>query len=139
LRKAVVDEERGATLEPVGERGNEGRGVRVQLGGRPFRERPRQRRPLVAVAIAPGEPGRCRAGADHAALAPGAAVEMDQIDGHGVEHLVADDDAVHALRQRVDPADAPGLLAHPLDRTALALPERGRDLDDRVAANAVTQ
>ena len=106
LGKAVVDEEGGAPLEPLGERRRRRprpaawisvvlpAGKAAAFGGRVRRRPVGDRRTPLA-----------RAAAD-AALAPGRAVEMQQVDRHRVEHLVADDDAAHPLRQRVEPADA---------------------------------
>ena len=134
LGKAVVDEEDRAAREAVGERGDERLRLRVQLGRAAGGKRRRRAAVAPSSADRPGE----RAAVARARRRARArrAVEVEQLDRHRVEHLVADDDAAHRLGQRVEPAHA---VAERARRLALALAQRRRQLDDRVAAHAIAE
>src|SRR5664280_2675640 len=106
LGKAVVDEERQTAPHALGQAGDEGRRLRMDLGRRAGAEAGRERRPPVARAVGPGERGVSVAAARDAALEPRRAVEVQQIDRHRIEHLVADDDAVEHIGPGIEPAHA---------------------------------
>ncbi len=83
-----------------------------------------QRRPQRRRTILPGI--AVRSGND-AALEPLAAVPVQQLHRHRVEHLVADDDALHRVGQRVQPAHLRTVEGEPLP---LALAQAARQVDD---------
>mmetsp|Transcript_16269 Transcript_16269/g.45542 ORF Transcript_16269/g.45542 Transcript_16269/m.45542 type:complete len:419 (-) Transcript_16269:406-1662(-) len=133
LGEAVVDEEGRPALQAAGQGVDEGLGLPVDLGHGTGHEAGLHRRAQRAVAVFERE---ARAARHHAALAPGLAVEGDQLHRHRVQHLVADDDGLDLLGQRVQPVDAARPAGQPL---ALALAQFGRQLDDAVAQRADAQ
>ena len=128
LWKAVVDEERDAVLQVVGEAADEGLGLGMDLGHGAWQEGAVHRR-----AQRGGPVGKCEAVARalHAALEPGAAIEVQQLHWHGIQHLVAHHHPAHAGGPGGDPG-------HPLTTTrqALGLPlaQRAGQINDGVAA-----
>ena len=139
LGKTVVDEEGGAALEAVGERRDEGFGLGMQLGDGAGGQAIGERWPAGGRVVGPGERRRIRASdttGDDTAFEPLLTVEVDEVDRHRVEHLVADDDAAHRIGQRLDPFDAIGIRGR---RFALARTQRRRDLDDPVAPDPIAE
>ena len=131
--KAVVDEERGAARQAIGERRDEGLGLRVDLGDRARGEAAVEGRLQCARSIGPREPLVLW---HHTALEPPRSIEMQQLHRHRIQHLVADDHALHRIGQRVDPADPVTERREPL---ALALAKHAREVDDRVALDLFAQ
>ena len=107
LGEAVVDDEDRAALEALGEGRDERLGLRVQLGRAAGGK---LRASSAELPRSAGRPGERRAPSLAVDATPrsshAAAVEMEQVDRHRVEHFVGDDDAGHRRRQRVEPADA---------------------------------
>ena len=64
-----------------------------------------------------------------AALVPNACLAVQQLHGHGVQHFVADDDALHLGRQRIGPLHQMRKARQPL---LLALAQAGRNFDNGV-------
>ena len=131
--KAVVDEECGAALEAIGQRRDEGFGLRMDLGDGAGREHCVVRRTQVRRAVIPGEGvGRL----DDAALEPALPVEMQQLYRHRVEHFVADHDALHRVGQCIEPMDFARVR---MQRLALAFAQAAREIDDAVAADPLAE
>ncbi len=91
--------------QPVTQGVDEGFSLRVDLGQVVLRALDLDGRAQVGGLVFPGKGAVLHR---HAALVPHAAlrtaVAREQLHGHGVEHLVADHHALHAFRQRIDPA-----------------------------------
>ena len=145
LREAIVQKERRAALaaglkagaQPVGQCGDEGLGLRVNFGQVVVGAGNVHRRTQVGGAVGPDQRvvlQRDTALMPDTAVVP--ALARQQFDRHGVEHLVADHDAL----------DRPGQLADPLDLVAvsrqqrlLARAQRAGQVHDGVAAHPVAQ
>ena len=134
LGEAVVDEEGGAALHPRGQRGDEGLGLRMQLGLRIGHEGAVVRGAQGTFAVGEDEAFAVRR--SDAALGPALAVEMQQLHRHRVEQLVADDDAVQRVGPGVEPLNTIGVGGQAL---ALPLAQRAGQVDDVIAAHAVAE
>ena len=138
LGKTVVDEDRRAALQSIGNRADEGLALRLQLGQIVLRAGHVDGWTQIGRLVHPGK--TAVVGQHHAALVPHAvllaALSEDQLHRHGVEHLVADDDAFDGFRQLVGPCN---LIAELLQRLLLARAQAARQIDDGVALDAAAQ
>ena len=133
LAKAIVDKKGGAALQAPGHGAD--KGLRLRLD---FSE---------VVVIASNVDGRAQCGRTvlphkaeaaaachivlhgHAALVPNARPAVQQLHRHGVQHFVADDDALQGRRQGIGPTHQRTEAGQPL---LLALAQAGRDFHNGV-------
>jgi len=140
-RKAVVDEQDGAALEDAGETPHERARRQMNFG-------------LIVVgqleipAAASRAPSLCGRHArtlrhfppGYADFLDGAVVRPHDVHWNGVEHFVADDDAVEVGRQHVQPSDFAGLLRRVLrDPRLLTLAQIGADFENEVVVRRAAQ
>ena len=136
LGKPVVQKKGRPLDQPIGERGHERLGHRVDLGQIVVATGDLQRWPQVARPVFPGQSRDSAAGVDaNAAFTPPARPSRQQLDGHRVENFIADHDPAHRHRQLAGPAHLAGVLPEGL---ALALLQGARQVDDGVGLQPVT-
>ena len=107
---------------------DKGLALTVDFGQKVMRAADIHRRAQLAGAILPG---KFIAIHRHAALEPQALGALQQLHGHGIQHLVADDHAFHGFGQHVHPAHQMLVFGQ---RQLLARAQRAGQVDDGVAA-----
>ncbi len=128
LGEAVVQKKRRATLQTVGQGFDEGLGLRVDFGQVVVFAIDVNRRAQRGGAVGPHQ--LARSVACHAAFQPIAVHPRQQLHRHGVQHLVAQHHAAHALGQGVGPMHHVGVGGQ---GGALALAQAAREVNDGVA------
>jgi hypothetical protein len=141
LRETIVQKESGATPaaalqagpEAVGQCGNESLGLGVDFAQVVLRAFDLDRRPQFGGAVGPGQGIALQR---HATLPPDAAglptLAHQQLDRHGIQHLVAHHHALNRLGQRVHPTHG---VAKAGQSRLLARTQRARQVHDGVAAH----
>ena len=137
LRKTIVQQEHGTGLQPVGQCAHKGLALDMNFGQVVVWPGHLRWRAQIGQPVLPDEGLLRRAiSPDHTTLMPHAAHTRQQLDGHGVEHLIADHHATHLIRQGIGPLH--GVAVTP-QRGLLALFQRQRQIHNGVAAQGHAQ
>ena len=131
LAKAVIDKEGGTANQTLAQGVDKCLALAVDFGQKIMRATDIHRRAQFGGTVFPGKSRLIAACAEHhAALMPLACGALQQLHRHGIQHLVADDHALHGVRQRIHPAHQMFVLGQ---RQLLARAQRSREIDNGVA------